>query len=181
MRHVTHIIFFGFLVGFLVGCRANLDTSRQESRRQTDVIGVELRRVDSLWSSIAERLNFKIEFYPSGYPEYTYQPCEETSEHSTGSPLPTDPATASHLLNPQGGGVGSVKSLEFSVERDATTNQASRVDSTYNEQADNEETLQKETETETRHDNGTVLIVAIVAGLVVFALAWLLLKTFLKR
>lgn len=180
---VLSILLF-FWLCFLAGCRAHLDTSRQESRRQTDVIGVELRRVDSLWSSLAERLTYRIEFYPQDY---------DIGSVGTGNPAtgnggslqypasPTDPATASHLLFPNGGGVGSVKSIEISTESEASTKTASRIDSTYNEHNDTSETLQKETASETRHDNGTVAILAVVAGLVVLAIACLLIKKYLKR
>lgn len=176
------LLFFGLC--FLAGCRAHLDTSRQESRRQTDVIGVELRRVDSLWSSLAERLTYRIEFYPQDY---------DIGSVGTGNPAtgnggslqypasPTDPATASHLLFPNGGGAGPVKSIEITAESQASTNTASRLDSTYNRHVDTTETRQKETASETRHDNGTVAILAVVAGLVVLALAWLLIKKYLKR
>ena len=151
------LLFFGLC--FLAGCRAHLDTSRQESRRQT-------------------------EFYPQDY---------DIGSVGTGIPAsgnggslqypasPTDPATASHLLFPNGGGVGSVKSIEISTESEASTKTASRIDSTYNEHNDTSETLQKETSSETRHDNGTVAILAVVAGLVVFAIACLLIKKYLKR
>lgn len=163
---VLYILLF-FVLCFLAGCRAHLDTSRQKSRRQTDVIGVELRRVDSLWSSLAERLTYRIEFYPQDY--------------DIGSVGTGNPATASHLLLPNGGGAGPVKSIEITAESQASTNTASRLDSNYNRHVDTTETLQKETASETRHDNGTVAILAVVAGLVVLAIACLLIKKYLKR
>jgi hypothetical protein len=144
-------------------------------RTSLDEIGVVLRRVDSLSSTIAERYNFKIEFYP-----LEYGPGKPATE---AAPCSTMPADSLGLAPTMGGvgGMGAVKSIEISTERTEDKAAITAMDSVSETKTATKATLQKETSSETRHDNGTVLIVAIVAGLVVFALAWLLLKTFLKR
>ena len=174
MKYFRYIIIFWFLGGFLFGCRSKLDTSRQESQRHVDEIGVVLRRLDSLGSTIAERQHIKIEFYP-------------TSDNSLGSPaigtsVPTDP-TATSLGNASqtgsvGGGIGAVKSIEIDTERDVTTTATSAVDSTAVFKTKQEATLQKQKASETRQDNGTVIGLAVVAAVAI--LVYLLIKSFLK-
>lgn len=174
MKYFRYIIIFWFLGGFLFGCRSKLDTSRQESQRHVDEIGVVLRRLDSLGSTIAERQHIKIEFYP-------------TSDNSLGSPaigtsVPTDP-TATSLGNASqtgsvGGGIGAVKSIEIDTERDVTTTATSAVDSTAVFKTEQEATLQKQKASETRQDNGTVIGLAVVAAVAI--LVYLLIKSFLK-
>ena len=156
---------------FLIGCRASKESKARYERTSTDEIGVELRRVDSLWSSIAERLTYKIEFYP-------------LSEYS-GWPIPTSDTAAK--IGPSrrnghredGGGVGAIKSIEFTMEHDAQSSTASQVDSSYKSNTTTTETQQKQKASEARQDNGTVATVSIVAA--VALLVFFFLKTYLKK
>lgn len=121
MRTFLSIMIVLGLVILLVGCRAGLETSRFETRTSIDEIGVELRRVDSLWSSIAERTSYKIEFYPP------------ILDSSYILPLETVPA-ASGVGNatPKGGiagGIGAVKSVEISTERSEDRSSITATDS----------------------------------------------------
>ena len=179
MKYFRYIIIFWFLVGFLTGCRAKLDTSRQESQRHIDEIGVVLRRLDSLGSTIAERQHIKIEFYP-----LEYGPGNPENLPTTGSPQAapsgTMPAANVGLGDniPLGGGIGAVKSIEIDTERDATTTSTSAVDSTVVFKTEQEATRQGEKSVGARQDNGTVIGLAIVAAVAI--LVYLLIKSFLK-
>lgn len=64
MRKDFLFIMFLIWMGFLAGCRASKESKARNERTAESEIGVELRKADSLWSSIAERLTMKIEFYP---------------------------------------------------------------------------------------------------------------------
>ena len=173
MKNFLCFIIFWFLVGFLTGCRAKLDTSRQESRRQVDEIGVVLRRLDSLGSTIAERQHIKVEFYPSEYGRPN--PTTETSGMDTTAMIGPSQWTA-HCAD--GSGFGSVKSIEIVTERDATTAATSAVDSTAVFKTEQEATRQGEKSVGARQDNGTVIGLAIVAAVAI--LVYLLIKSFLK-
>lgn len=170
MKYFRYIIIFWFLGGFLFGCRSKLDTSRQESQRHVDEIGVVLRRLDSLGSTIAERQHIKIEFYP-----LEYGPVNPESVSPSTAPCSTMPADSLGLAPSWGGfgGMGAVKSIEIDTERDATTTATSAVDSTSVFKTEQEATLQKQKASETRQDNGTIAIVSVVAA-VVFILALLI-------
>lgn len=169
------IMLFGLVA--LVGCRAKLETSSSRCSTSTDEIGLELRRFDSLWSSLSERLTFKIEFYPVD---------NGSSNTNPDNCVPIDP-TYSHTttLPPSGssGGVGfgSVKSIEFTSETDAERTTVFKTDSVSQAKRDTSETLQRDTSSEAKHDNGTVLILAIVGGLVVVGAVVLVLRKFAKR
>lgn len=167
---------------FLSGCRASKESKARYERTRTEEIGVELRRVDSLWSSIAERLTGKIEFYPPS----TYNASEPGNLPSTGSPRPAAPFTTMPAANvglgdnnPLGGGMGAVKSIEITMEHNAQTTTTNQVDSTYNNNTATTETLQEQKASEARQDNGTVATVSIVAA--VALLVFFLLKTYLKK
>ena len=175
---MKRILLLIMLIGLvLVGCRAKLETSSSRYSTSTDEIGLELRRFDSLWSSLSERLTFKIEFYPVD---------NGSSNTNPDNCVPIDP-TYSHTttLPPSGssGGVGfgSVKSVEVTAEKTEDRSSITATDSTYNEKSADQETLQKETSSEAKHDNGTVLILAIVGGLVVIGAVVLVLRKFAKR
>jgi len=163
---------------FLSGCRASKESKARYERTRTEEIGVELRRVDSLWSSIAERLNCKIEFYPIEY---------GPGKPATDSTCPAAPSTtmpANSQFPPKGvsagvGGMGAVKSIEITMEHNAQTTTTNQVDSTYNNNTATTETLQEQKASEARQDNGTVATVSIVAA--VALLVFFLLKTYLKK
>ena len=172
-------------MGFLVGCRASMESKARRERTTATVAALELHRVDSLWSSLVERLNYKIEFYPTTLhtniqesPEAVGNPPRER----TLPPSPADPSAAllglpTHLGG-NGGGCGSVKSIEITASREAETQSLSLTDSTAD--CKSAETMESDTEkaSELRQDNGTVIGVAIVAAVVL--LVYLLLKAALK-
>lgn len=161
---------------FLAGCRAKLESSRQESQRHVDEIGVVLRRLDSLGSTIAERQHIRIEFYPTS---------NSLGSPANGTSVPTDP-TATSLRDASqtgcvGGGIGAVKSIEIDTEREANTTATSAVDSTAVFKTEQESASQKETATEHRNDNGTWFILAVVAAVAFIVLVLILVKKFFNK
>jgi hypothetical protein len=153
---------------FLTSCRANFESKVSQSRQYADEIGVVLRRVDSLSSTISERQHIKVEFYP-------------LSEYS-GRPIPTTDTAAKigpsrrngHREN--GGGVGAVKSIEITTETETSTHSNALTDSTSVSKTAKAENLQKEKAQETRQDNGTVFIVAVAAAFVLLAALLIIIK-----
>ncbi len=188
MRKFIIIILY-FLSCFLVRCRTKLDTSSNASRRQTDVIGLELRKLDSLWRSMSERQTLKIEFYRPEMPELSEnfslaigQGSPLVPGNSAAAPCTCMPAAPPHLgaeTLPVGGGMGAVKSIEISTEKVEGVSSITTTDSTFNNIKVGEETRESVTSTESRQDNGTVATVCIVFA--VAALVYLMIKTFLKR
>lgn len=187
MKRVCFIILF-LSCCFLAGCRAKLDTSSSMARKQTDVIGLELHKLDSLWSSMSERQTLKIEFYRPEMPELSENFSLAIGQ---GSPLvPGDLATApctcmpaaqSHLggaILPAGGGMGAVKSIEISTEKVEGVSSITTTDSTYNYMKGDEHARDVSTVSEARQDNGTVATIAIVFA--VAALIYLVIKSMLK-
>lgn len=171
------------LGGFLFGCRAQRHTQTAATRAQTEEIGMDFHRVDSLWKSIAERLTYKIEFYPP-----TQNASEPGNVPATGSPLPTAPCSTMPAANfglgdniPLGGGMGAVKSIEITTEHDAQSGNATQVDSTYNNKTDTKETQQRERASEARQDNGTITIVSVVAAVVVLLALLIIIKKFFHK
>ena len=165
-------IMFLVLECLLTACRASLESKASQSRQHADEIGVVLRRVDSLCSTISEKHNVKIEFY------------EPTSSYTDpGSPLPTAPSTTmpaatvglgDHFTS--GGGMGAVKSIEITSETEASTQHNAFTDSTAVSKTAEAETLQRENASEARHDNGTVLIVSVVAAVVLLLALLIIIK-----
>ena len=173
-----HVIIFWFMVGFLSGCRAKLDTSSQYSYRHADEIGVVLQRLESLSSTIAERQDFKIEFYPPS--EYCVG---SLGSPGIGTSVPTDP-TATSLGNASqtgsvGGGIGAVKSFEFSTEKTEDVSDMRATDSVLHQKTATTETNDEDKSVGARQDNGTIIGLAIVAA--VALLVFFLLKSFLKK
>lgn len=172
MKSFLPILLFLELI-FLAGCRAGVETSRFKTRTSIDEIGVELRRVDSLWSSFAEKTTYKIEFYP---------PISDSS-----SVLPPHSAPAANgLANaaPLGGvtgAIGAVKSVEFSTERNEDRSSITATDSVVEQKNVDQEALQKEASSEARQDNGTVTIVSVVAAAAVLLLIIYLSRKYLKK
>lgn len=169
------IIIIWFLVVFLSSCRANLERKASESYRHAEEIGVVLRRLDSLSSTIAERQHIKVEFYP-------------LSEYS-GWPIPTPDTDTAAQIGPSerkarfgdGGGIGAVKSIEIIKETEASTHSNMLTDSSSVFKTDDAATRQEDKKTEAKQDNGTVLIVAVAAAVVlILALLIILKKLFPK-
>ena len=174
------------LILVVTGCRASKESKTRSERTTATVAALELRRVDSLWSSLVERLKYKIEFYPTTGLHTNIQESPEAlgnpPRERTLPPSPADPSAAllglPTLLGGNGGGYGSVRSIEITVERGASTGAVTAVDSVTNEANHSFEALQTEKASEARQDNGTVIGVAIVAA--VALLVYLLLKAALK-
>lgn len=166
MKAFLYIMMFFGLVILLAGCRAGLETSRFRTRTSIDEIGVELRRVDSLWSSIAERISYKIEFYP---------PILDSSHILPNQTVPAASSVGNaSLLGGIAGGIGAVKSVEISTERSEDRSSITATDSVATKKNANQEAQQMEAASEARQDNGTVWIVSIVAALAL--LIFLLIK-----
>lgn len=117
MKHF-HVIMILIWLGFLAGCRASKESKARSERTDRSEIGVELRKADSLWSSIAERLNFKIEFYPQlgdfGTSGHETEGLQTIIQKSLGigtslpaAPLWPEPAGVANPLPWQAQGVGA--------------------------------------------------------------------------
>lgn len=177
MRNFLFIMVIS-LLSSLTGCRANLESKVSQSRQYADEIGVVLRRVDSLSSTISEKHNVKIEFYPPQ--EYTQGP----GKPSSGSPLQTAPSSTMPATDvghatghgSVGGGMGAVKSIEITSETEANTHTNTLTDSTAVSKTAEAETLQGEKASEARQDNGTVWIVSVVAGVVLLLALLIIIK-----
>lgn len=180
MRHlVLHIIIL-IWIGFLPGCRGQRQMETTQTQQQTSEIGVEFHDLQRFWNSMAERLNFKIEFYPAeGGPE----------KPTTDNCVPIDP-NDSHIgtlptiggFGGSGGvGFGSVKSLEFSSERFATDSSFAQTDSIADFKSDSASDAHTEKASEVRQDNGTWFIVSVVAAVAFIALVLILIRKFFKK
>ena len=166
MKYFLNIIFW-FMVVFLSSCRTNLERKASESYRHAEEIGVVLRRLDSLSSTIAERQHIKIEFYEPQGPEMPNTGKESLTPAATSATCPGNASQTGSV----GGGVGAVKSIEITTEAEASTHSNTLTDSSSVFKTDDAATRQEDKKTETRQDNGTVLI---VAAAVVFLLALLI-------
>lgn len=177
MRKVFFVIVL-FFIGLLPGCRGQRQMETTETKQQTTETAVEFHDLQRFWNSLAERLNFKIEFYPAegglGLP-------------TTDNCVPIDP-TDSHIgtLPTSGGfggsggvGFGSVKSMEFSSERIAADSSFAQTDSVADSKSAEASDVHKEKASELRQDNGTVATVCIVFA--VAALIYLCIKQFVKK
>ena len=200
MRKDFLFIMFLIWMGFLAGCRASKESKARNERTAESEIGVELRKADSLWSSIAERLTMKIEFYPqlgdfgtSGHgtegPQTIIQKSLGNGTSLPAAPLWPVPAGVAKPLPWQAQGVGAggtgavnppdplckggIKSIEFSIEKTEDRSVITATDSVLEQKTATTETRQEEKASEARHDNGTVLIVSVAAA-VAFLLALLI-------
>ena len=162
----------------LAGCRAQRETSTRETRTTSDEIGMELRRVDSLWSSIAEKFRFRIEYYEPN--EQNNLPEHPESGSRPAAPCSTLPASNVGLGDkiPLGGGMGAVKSIEISTERTEDRSSITAADSVVEQKTATTATLQEDKTTVARQDNGTWTIVSIVAAAAL--LIFLLVKFYRK-
>lgn len=163
-----------------------MEAETRIGRTTATVAALELHRVDSLWSSLVERLKYKIEFYPATGLHTNIQESTETPENPprerTLPPSPADPSAAllglPTFLGGNGGGCGSVKSIEITAERAEESSGTAKVDSASQAENHNTEVRQTEKASEARQDNGTVATVCIVFA--VSLLIYLLLKAALK-
>ncbi len=162
--------------GFLWGCRGQRQMETTETKQNTSEIGVEFHDLQRFWNSMAERLNFKIEFYPAegGLAQPTTDNC-----------VPIDPNTASvPPALPSGstvGGIGSVKSMEFTSERVASDSSFARTDSIADSKSDSASGAHTEKASEVRQDNGTWAIVSIVAAVAFIVFVLIIIRKFFKK
>lgn len=183
---MKHFLVIMTLILVVTGCRASKESKTRSERTTATVAALELHRVDSLWSSLVERLKYKIEFYPTTGLHTNIQESPEAlgnpPRERTLPPSPADPSAALLGLPTQlggnGGGCGSVKSIEITAERSEESFGAAKVDSASHAENHNTEVRQTEKASEARQDNGTVATVCIVFA--VAALVYLLLKAALK-
>lgn len=163
-----------------------MEAETRIGRTTATVAALELHRVDSLWSSLVERLKYKIEFYPATGLHTNIQGSHvdvgNPPRERTLSPSPGDSSAAllglPTFLGGNGSGCGSVKSIEITASREAETQSLSLTDSTAD--CKSAETMESDTEkaSEARQDNVTVATVCIVFA--VALLVYLLLKAALK-
>lgn len=198
-RTFFFILFLFLSLLDLSGCRASKELKARNERTSTEETSVELRRADSLWSSLAEKFNFKIEFYPIEY---------GPGKPATDSTCPAAPSTtmpANSQFPPQGvcagvGGMGAalrqaqgpvnppdplckggIKSIEFSIEKTEDRSVITATDSVLEQKSATTETRQEEKASEARHDNGTVLIVAVAAAVVLLLALLIIIKKTLHK
>jgi hypothetical protein len=172
MRKVFFVIVF-FFIGLLPGCRGQRQMETTETKQQTSETAVEFHDLQRFWNSLAERLNFKIEFYPAeGGPRMP----------TTDNCVPIDPTAFVPPALPSGsaeGCFGSVKSMEFSSERIAADSSFALTDSVADSKSAEASDAHTEKASELRQDNGTVATVCIVFA--VAALIYLCIKQFIKK
>ena len=105
----------------------------------------------------------------------------------TTAPPTTLPADSTHVGIPQYGGwsgfggMGSVKSIEITTEKTEDRSSITAADSVVQQKAQSEETRQRERASEARHDNGTVIGLAIVAAAAIIVIIRILIKIYLKK
>ena len=160
----------------LPGCRGQRQMETTETKQQTSEIGVEFHDLQRFWNSMAERLNFKIEFYPTDNGSITTKPDNS---------VPIDPNAASpRAALPSGStacGFGSVKSMEFSSESVVADSSFAQTDSTADLKSDSASDAQTKKASELRQDNGTWTILAVVAAVVIIVLVLIVIKKFFKK
>ena len=180
-------------MSFLTGCRASKESKARSERADKSEIGVELRKADSLWSSIAERLTMKIEFYPpSGYNECdlgigTLPTCPQAAQPETvpagvANPLPwqAQGVGASGTVAAHPAAQGTIESIEFSTERTEDRSVITATDSVLEQKTASTETRQEEKASELRQDNGTWAIVSVVTAVAFIVIVLIVIRKFFK-
>ncbi len=161
--------------GLLWGCRGQRQMETTQTQQQTSEIGVEFHDLQRFWNSMAEKLNFKIEFYPAeGGPE----------KPTTDNCVPIDPnAACVPPALPSGstaGGIGSVKSIEFTSERVVSDSSFAQTDSIADFKSDSASEAHTEKASELRQDNGTWAIVSVVAAVAFIVIVLIVIRKFFK-
>ena len=176
---VLHIVIMIWILS-LPGCRGQRQMETTETKQQTSEIGVEFHDLQRFWNSLAERLNFKIEFYPTDNGSITPKPdnsvpIDPTDSHTTSLP------NAGGSGGSGGVGFGSVKSLEFSSERIAADSSFAQTDSTADLKSDSAASAHTEKASELRQDNGTWAIISIVAAVAFIVIVLIVIRKFFKK
>lgn len=147
------------------------------TQQHTEEIGVEFHDLQRFWNSMAERLHYKIEFYPPIVDQGSSKPTNPAScavIDPNAAPVPPAYNTAN-----AGGGIGPVKSIEFGSERIAADSSLALTDSVADSKSAEASDTHTEKASELRQDNGTVATVCIVFA--VAALIYLCIKQFVKK
>lgn len=150
------------------------------TQQHTEEIGVEFHDLQRFWNSMAERLHYKIEFYP------TIVDQGSTTPTTPDNCVPIDP-TDSHIatLPASGGtggvGFGSVKSIEFDSERIVADSSVAQTDSVADFKSAEASDAHTEKTSELRQDHGTWAIVSVVSAAVFFAFVWIIIRKFFKK
>ena len=137
-------------------------------RTDTTAIDVRFRSLSQLRDTCAERQTIRIEYYAPNQ-------CPKTSQKPT---APCSTMTYDSLDPPKGVctgqvGMGAVKSIEITTERNTGTALKATTDSTFTAQNSTSETQQGEQSSEARQDNGTwigIAVVIAVAALLYFSI-----------
>ena len=174
MRNSFLFIMFGLIL-IAVSCRASRNAERSERLAATSATGLAASRVDSLLAVLSERKYIHIEYYEPRDPEILIPSREalslsDTSSSSSGLGLGANAAL--------GGGRVPVKSIEIRIDRDAAALHSVKIDTSAVLKKEHRVVRQEHKAFESRHDNGAVFIVFIVAATA--AIAYLLIKKWLK-
>lgn len=159
--------------GLLGACRGQRTVATTATQQHSSELGVEFHELERFWNSMAERLAYKIEFYPAIEGSATSQP---------DNLVPIDPKVApgTSVLPPiASGGIGPVKSIDFSSERVAADSSVAKTDSVADSKSEEASDAHTEKASELRQDNGTVATVCIVFA--VAALIYLCIRQFVKK
>ncbi len=162
----------------LAGCRAKRLVDTERSLTRIDDSRLELRRLDSLWSSSNETQTLRIEYYPEsflltdGEALYT-EGRKETSRNPqpgivVNGSIPESRHDVPSSPYPVVGRGQQVKSVEYRKESSHDITSVAKEKSDAANMTEEASTEQVEKSSEARQDNGTVIGVAIVA-----AVAWL--------
>lgn len=177
MRRIFFVILLLILDGPLQGCRGQRQMDTTATQQHTEEIGVEFHNLLRFWNSMAERLHYKIEFYPpivDQGPTTPTNPASCTVIDPNAAPVPPACNTAN-----AGGGIGPVKSFEFGSERIAADSSFAQTDSVADSKSAEASETHTEKASELRQDNGTVATVCIVFA--VAALIYIMFRQFLKK
>lgn len=182
------------LVTALVGCRASREVNTSQQQYQSSNVNVEAHRLDSLWSLLIERYHVHFEFFNPN--ELQDNIPESLATESNGFPglCPINQATqqgtvprvgqSSDCLVPSPNGVGwlgAVKSIDIEAERTQSEQSLSHTDSTAICKTESESDAHTEKASEVRQDNGTWLIVSVVAAVAFIVLVLILIRKFFKK
>lgn len=173
MRTLLSILLLLTFALSLSCCRCVRHSSSTLDRTDTASIDVRFRSLSQLRDTCAERQTIRIEYY---YPNLYSPDIHLNGAFATADTTDTASVVGSVPPCNTGGGVPAIKSIEIVTERNSGSSQTSTTDSTRLSQTSTMETQQREQSSDTRHDNGTVAIVSVVAAAVVIILAVILFK-----
>lgn len=178
-KEVFFIIICLILDCFLGGCRGQRQVNTATSQQHTSEIGVEFHDLQRFWNSLAERLAYKIEFYPdivAPTPTTQTNPAMGLAIDPNAEPVPPSPRSSG-----VGFGIGPVKSFEFSCERFAADSSVAQTDSIADFKSNEASDAQTEKASELRQDTGTWAIISCVAAVVFIVFVLIMIRKFFKK